>query len=421
MRTRTAHAWRAAGLLLAVLAAVPAAAQQAASANDPANPEPETRAEYLRLERNAKSEALTPPKPGRLERLLLALENDRVLERLLNPAEGLYPKIGNLAPGSGFAVGPAYRRPGLFGGHAEVSTFALGSIKRYWMLDASLRFPRLAGERVFVDLNVRRSEFPQEDFFGLGAASRRQDHVLYALKSSTIGAGAGVKPVPWLSVVGRMEYLTPTIGAPGDGRPIDQLFTAANTPGLGSQPDFVRYQAAADLNYRTPRGNPRRGGRYIVTFEQYDDRDLDRYSFRRVEAELQQYISLLRDRRVLALRARAAVADTEPGQQVPFYLQNALGGPNDLRGFHPFRFRDINALLFQAEYRWEIFTAVDGALFYDAGKVAAQITDLGLKGMESDYGIGFRFGSVNGVFLRVEGAFGSRGGAHFIFRFDHVF
>jgi hypothetical protein len=64
---------------------------------------------------------------------------------------------------------------------------------------------------------------------------------------------------------------------------------------------------------------------------------------------------------------------------------------------------------------------VDGAIFYDAGKVASRREDLTLRDLESDYGIGFRFGTRNGVFLRVDGAFGSRGGAHFILRFGHVF
>jgi outer membrane protein assembly factor BamA len=106
---------------------------------------------------------------------------------------------------------------------------------------------------------------------------------------------------------------------------------------------------------------------------------------------------------------------------VPFYFQRTLGGPDDLRGFRRFRFRDRNLLLLQAEYRWEIFTAVDGAIFYDTGKVASRPGDLTLQDLESDYGIGFRFGTRNGVFLRVEGAFGSSGGKHFIFRFGHVF
>jgi hypothetical protein len=34
---------------------------------------------------------------------------------------------------------------------------------------------------------------------------------------------------------------------------------------------------------------------------------------------------------------------------------------------------------------------MDGAIFYDAGKVASRVEDLTLRDLESDYGIGFRF------------------------------
>jgi outer membrane protein assembly factor BamA len=117
----------------------------------------------------------------------------------------------------------------------------------------------------------------------------------------------------------------------------------------------------------------------------------------------------------------ASASDARHGGRVPFYFQPTLGGPDDLRGFRRFRFRDENMILLQAEYRWEIFTAVDGALFYDTGKVASRVDDLDFRDLESDYGIGFRFGTRNGVFLRVEGAFGSSGGKHFVMRFGHVF
>ena len=106
---------------------------------------------------------------------------------------------------------------------------------------------------------------------------------------------------------------------------------------------------------------------------------------------------------------------------MPFYLQRTLGGPDDLRGFRRFRFRDTHLLLFQAEYRWEIFTAVDGAIFYDTGTVGGSRDALRLDQFESNYGLGFRFGTSNGVFLRVEGAFGSRDGKHFVLRTGHVF
>jgi outer membrane protein assembly factor BamA len=383
--------------------------------------EPATRAEALEAEREAKSKQLTPYEPTGLERALLRLENDRVLERLLNPPVGFHPKIGNVTPGSGFSIGPGYRRPQLFGGHADFSAFAAGSFKKYWMIDARLTMPRLAANRAFLDIHGQRYDFPEETFFGLGPASRREDEATYGLQNAVVGANGGVRVLPALTVGGGLDYLTPSVSARDASQTITALFDPADVPGLLEQPDFLRYQASADLNYREPSGNPRRGGRYLVTYSRFDDRDSGRYSFNRVDVDLQQYIPLLKDRRVLALRALASMADAGDGHVVPFYFQPTLGGPDDLRGFRRFRFRDRNALLLQAEYRWEIFTAVDGAIFYDAGKVAARREDLDLHDLESDYGIGFRFGTINGVFLRIEGAFGSAGGKHFVFRFGHVF
>lgn len=380
--------------------------------------EPTTRAEALAAEREAKSQQLTPYEASGLERGLQRLENGRFLERLLNPPVGFYPKLGNVTAGSGFAMGPGYRRPELLGGHADFSAFAAATFTKYWMIDARLIMPRLARNRLFVDIHGQRSDFPAEDFFGIGPDSRREDDVTYGLTSSLLGANAGVRAAPWLTFGGGVDLLTPRISPADSGRSIADVFDVSAVPGAAEQPDFVRYQASADVNYRQPRGNPRRGGRYLLTYQKFDDRDLRRYSFERVEVDLQQYVPLVNDRRVLAFRALASMSD---GDEVPFYLQRTLGGPDDLRGFRRFRFRDRNMLLLQAEYRWEIFTAVDGAIFYDAGRVAQRREDLSIKDLESDYGIGFRFGTINGVFLRIEGAFGSAGGKHFVLRYGHVF
>jgi hypothetical protein len=405
--------------LQALAGATGLTAQSAPNAQSP-TPEVQSRADLLRQQREEKSKQLAPPEPSRLERVLLDLENGRLFERLLNPAEGFYPKIGNVTAGSGFALGPAYRRPGLFEGHADISAFGIASFQRYWMLEARLRMPRLAGERASIDLHAQRYDFPDEDFFGLGPDSHRADQVTYGVRSTVVGATGAVHPRGWLAFGGGIDYLTPRIDA-GRSQPIGRLFDDATAPGLSMQPDFVRYEAFGELNYREPRGNPRRGGRYALTTQQFVDVDNGRNTFQRVEADLQQYVPLLRDRRVLALHALVSASSADDGHTIPFYLQRTLGGPDDLRGFRRFRFRDANMLLLQAEYRWEIFTAVDGAIFYDAGKVASRFDDLDLQDLESNYGIGFRFGTRNGVFLRVEGAFGSSDGKHFIFRFGHVF
>ena len=382
--------------------------------------EPQSRAEALRREREEKATKLTPPEPNRLERALLDLEAGRFFERLLNPAEGLYPKIGTVTAGSGLAVGPGYRASRRLGGAVDFSTFAMGSIKKYWIADARVQLPRLLGEHLALDAHVQTYDFQEELFFGLGPDSARADLVNYGMRNTIVGGSAAVRPTSWLTISGAADFLNPRIDATADDT-IGNRFDDSTAPGLAEQPEFMRYQSAIDVNFREPRGNPRAGGRYLFTYQRYDDTESNAYSFQRAEVDLQQYISLLRNRRVLALRGLVSVSEEDDGARIPFYYQRSLGGPDDLRGFHRLRFRDKHALLLQAEYRWEIFTAVDGALFYDAGKVASRTEDLNLRDLESDYGFGFRFGSANGVFLRIDTAFGSRDGVHFIFRFNNVF
>jgi hypothetical protein len=383
--------------------------------------DPQTRAEEQRRQREEKSRELTPPKQGRLEKALKDLESGRLFERILNPAEGLYPKIGHVTTGSGISFGPGYRHTGMFGGQATFSTFAAASFSQYWMLDARLQFPTLASGHASLDVHAQRYDFPDEDFFGIGPDSLRQNFVEYGLTNTVVGASASVTPVRPLAFTASVDYFDPTINAQNDAGRLFSVFTPDQAPGVLVQPEFLKYEGGVELNTRTPRGNPRRGGRYAVNVERFEDLDMDQFAFHRVEVDLQQYVPLLRDRRVLALHGLVSLSDADEGAEVPFYLQRTLGGPDDLRGFRIFRFRDKNALLLQGEYRWEIFTAVDGAIFYDAGKVASRAEDINFRDLETNYGIGFRFGTINGTFLRIEGAFGSRDGKHFILRFHNVF
>jgi outer membrane protein assembly factor BamA len=381
----------------------------------------DTRGEELRRQREEKSRALTPPKPNKMEKALLDLESGRLFERILNPPEGIYPRIGQITSGSGFSLGPGYRHAGLFGGSGAFSAFAAASFTRYWMLDARLQFPQLASGHAGAEVHAQRFEFPKEQFFGLGPDSERSNFVTYGFAGTDVGGTAAYRPTSDLAFTGAISYLRPAVSPGSEPGEILSVFNLAQVPGLFEQPDFFKYETGIELNRRQPRGNPRSGGRYALTLQRFDDIDTNRFSFNRVEVDLQQYVPLLRDRRVLALHGAVSMSDADSGAEVPFYLQRTLGGPDDLRGFHRFRFRDRHMLLMQAEYRWEIFTAVDGAIFYDAGKVASRTEDLNFRDLETDYGIGFRFGTMNGIFLRIEGAFGSSEGKHFILRFGHVF
>ena len=147
-------------------------------------------------------------------------------------------------------------------------------------------------------------------------------------------------------------------------------------------------------------------------FSRLDDQTSGRYTFNRVDADLRQFVGFLAGRRVIASRLFVSTSDTDAGHVMPFYLMPTLGGNDTLRGFREYRFRGPHAILGQVEYRWEIWSGLDGALFYDAGKVANRRGDLNFKDLERDYGFGFRFNTDQGVVFRVDAGFGSRDGKH---------
>lgn len=383
--------------------------------------EQETRASQLQHEREKKAAALQPYKPAGTERLLLWLENNRSLERLLNPAEGFYPKIGTITPGGGIGLGAGYRKPGVFDDASVFSSVAMASLSGYWLVQARMAFPELAGGRLFAELHTETYDYQSESFFGRGPDSTRADKSYFGLRNAVGGGQAGVRIGPYASIGGGIEYQAPFIDRGKRGVALQERFSDADAPGLDRQPNFGHYFGFAEVNTREPRANPRSGGLYSVHYERFDDLELSAYNFHRIHAEVQQFLSLFNQRRVIALRGLVSMADADAGQQVPFYLQQTLGGPDDLRGFLRNRFRDTHLLLLQAEYRWDVFTAMDAALFTDWGKVASRRQDLNFDDLEHDYGFGVRFGTNNGVFLRIEGAFGSRDGKRFVFRFGDVF
>jgi outer membrane translocation and assembly module TamA len=75
----------------------------------------------------------------------------------------------------------------------------------------------------------------------------------------------------------------------------------------------------------------------------------------------------------------------------------------------------------QGEYRFEIWSALEAALFVDAGKVTDRRRDLNFRDLERDYGFGFRINTDNGVLARVDAAFGSRDGKHLHVVFGGIF
>ena len=330
--------------------------------------EPTTREEADRQRREQQAKEVKPFEPTGLKKAMDFAETRAIF---LLDREGFHPKFGSLTTGSGFAYGLGFRDRDLFSNKGALEIWAAGSIKRYWATEARLTFPRLANNHLHLETWGSHRDYPQENFFGLGPDSNRDDRSDYAIKTNHFGGRAGVRPFEHLLVGGGMEYLEPRLGAgQNDQFPdVPEVFPPSEVPGVNSRSDFVRSQAFLEVDYREPR-NAKKGGWYRVDFSHYDDRTTDQFTFNRLDADVRQFFGFLAGRRVIAARLFVSTSDTEAGQTMPFFFMPTLGGNDTLRGFREYRFRAPHAILAQAEYRWEIWSGFDGALFYDAGKVA---------------------------------------------------
>jgi hypothetical protein len=400
------------GGLIACLLTGPALAQDV---------EADSRAELLAKLREQKARALQPYEPKGMEKALLYIEENRILERL-TIADGWYPRIGGLTTGSGFAGGAGYRKH-LFDDQLFLNTSFAISTKAYKEFVAEAGYPRLWNDRIEIGGGFTWQDFRQEDFFGIGATSQLGTQTNYAFESTDVYGRAALKPLPWLRVGSEIGLMSPSIGPGTDTRmPSTELvFGEADAPGLLEQPTFLYKNVFVELDYRDQPGNARSGGLWRATYGAWNDRDLNQFDFGRFDAETAHFIPIFDKKRVFALRAAISYVNNDPGNRVPFYFLPYIGGSDSVRSFREFRYRDENAFFFNIEYRWEAFSGMDMAIFYDKGKVAADWQDIGFRDLKTAYGVGFRFNTYKSVFLRLDLGTGGGEGTRLFFKFGPAF
>ena len=157
-----------------------------------------------------------------------------------------------------------------------------------------------------------------------------------------------------------------------------------------------------------------------MRFSDYRDQDLDAFDFAQVSIDLQQYVPIPNRYRTIALHATAVFTDPRTGRRFRSTSSPPWAAPRRFAASGSSAFEDRNSLLMTAEYRWEAWWALDGALFVDAGQVAPERRDFKLRDLDVSYGIGFRIHSNSAFVARLDLAF-SREGFIPLLRFEHAF
>jgi hypothetical protein len=371
--------------------------------------ETDSRLAEIAAQQEEKAAQVQPDKPGKVERAMLEVRERDFLRRFSNGIGGIHLKLGGLGAGTGFGIGPEYRRTGLAAGQLDIRMSAQSSFRGDRRFEFGLAAPNLRRGRYFADLYAVHHDYPRLNYYGSGPDSEKTGRTDYRLEDTAVDATFGIRPLKRLTLASSAGYVLNNIGRGTDTRfaSTELVYTPAQAPGIDRQSNFATAGAYAQYDWRDNPDGPRRGGSYFAQFKDYRDRTFGVYDFRRVDLEAQQYVSVLNQRRVFALRAKSTL--TYAGRDLPFYMQPSLGGGDDLRGYRANRFRGNNLLVVNAEYRWEIFSGLDMAVFGDAGQVFQRKSDLAWNRMESDLGFGLRFNERDRTFLRLDVGFSHEG------------
>lgn len=353
------------------------------------------------------------PEPGALTRgIEWAADRFNIDESGRAAKRGFFVASGKTVAGSGWIAGGGGYRQYLFGERAFVEGSGGASVRLYKTAQAKFEIPRLGGRGLAVGSQVLWQDLTQVAYFGTGPdsldtmRSQYRVHYLDAIAYASAEASDTVTVHATLGVLRRPHIGAATGPFRRDLPDTRDLF-----------PDEPAFQPAAIARFRHAGigvvadrrdhpGYPSRGGLYRAAWNSYWGPADSVLGFHRIEAEGLQFVPLVGEWWSVALHGWGLFTDTSEGRYVPFYMMGTLGGQT-LRGYHAYRFADKNFLLTSIESRVRLTTHLDGAVFVDAGNVAAFARDLDLA--RRAYGFGVRLHTQTATLARLDVARGGEG------------
>lgn len=366
----------------------------------------------------------------------------RVLKRFGEDSGRVRPLVGIVVPGSGPAAGVLVEDPSFGGSGLGAGIDGLWSLRNYQHV--SFRVGRLAGRRALphlrqadaavtsmmdvgdrevghsVYLEHRFRRLPRLNYFASDSAeivrtdfgvSRTTTDLVFqwaATPRTGVGARAGVMTTHLFDGTDKRRPNThERFGARLDDDTVATTRYATAAVGLvvDRRDDPARptagwmLQTAATGMMRAGTGGP---------------------SFVRASLDARHHRRLFSPRHVLASRLLASADLGAGSNDVPFYLQQTLGGANTMRAFPSYRLRGTELLHATVESRWRLTSMIEVAPFLDAGRVRGGQLPSGLSGWLVAPGVGLRLRYKQLEVGRLDVARG-RDGVRAVYAFDAPF
>ncbi len=361
----------------------------------------------------------------------------------------LHVAQGTIAPGNGFGLGLAFvtHRTPSESWRLNWSADGVGALGGAWRAGAYMKIvhtpvqapvPTAPGgpapspqggihPYAVATIYAQAISLPTLSFYGIGPSTPRE-RAVFAMRETIVGA-SGIVPISGLgginlSLLGEINgRLVRVRGAGADGDPsIDERFTNASAPGLGSQPGFVQFGEGVRLTPSLFNGRVQLN--YLAQFQQFVAPSDSTYSFRRWTVDLKHDLSLYRQSSspasrdangpnecsldpttarcpsvsrnrtgTIGIRGLLSRSDVSAHGVVPFYFQHTLGG-SDLAGsrmlasYSDYRFRGPHVIFLQATLEHSLYGPVGLWLAAEQGKVATQDGKTDFKGLRHSIGAG---------------------------------
>jgi hypothetical protein len=322
--------------------------------------------------------------------------------------------FGGIKQGSSVAAGPAVSHE--FDNGAFVQVKGVYSVRQFKLAQVRFDSGPLFHKRGMMSTRLRWQDAPELSLYARGPDSPQAR------------AEYGQQKAEWSGFVryGLLPHVTVTAGSGLERYSIDAGFlnfaedehlgVVPSEPGLATRPWFVHSFGSVAFDTRLSPEYSRTGTALLAGMHVYHDMHDGAGSFHGYEADVQHLFPTVRTEEggptgwkgALGLSARAWLTQSGDGSTVPFYLMPTLGGGDFLRGYPSYRFRDRNAMVVTAEYRWAVHPMVDVAALYEAGSVAPSVGRLG-AGIAQSAGGGIRVHTRTAGLMRIDLARGGEG------------
>jgi len=299
--------------------------------------------------------------------------------------------VGGLGTGAGPAVNVLLQKS-VYDDHIFLRMWGSETLHNFYSVGAGAEWRNFAAHDLTFRLEGSHSDAPQLDYYGAGPDSHMRNHTDFRREETLFNFRAGLRTHRTLAEACRAAELLLHVG-PGTNSSLastQSVFGPFQAPGINVENDYFIAGCSAQLDLRDFPEDPHDGTYAEAMYDRYFPQSHGEFSFHRLSFLGEQYVPFWNDKRVIALRGRTEFSFHSDDQVVPFYLQPTLASESDLRGFRRYRFYDENLISLTAEYRWEISTGWDMALFVDGGKVFHRPGQLSFSRLESSAGFGFR-------------------------------